>query len=113
MYTYLQTLHVIQDLKDHQDQTHIKAALTGFYSTPAPLQPMHHALVFGLSKLIRFVDFIIPGSRLVVRIITTRLVSTFRTIHKYHTAGINILHIAMRIGVSDVYMSTSDACKTF
>ena len=43
MYTYLQTLHVIQDLKDHQDQTHIKAALTGFYSTPAPLRPMHHA----------------------------------------------------------------------
>ena len=63
-------------------------------------------LVFGLSKLIRFVDFIIPGSRLVVRIITTRRVSTFRTIHKYHTVGINILHIAMRIGVSDVYMST-------
>ena len=67
---------------------------------------MHHALVFGLSKLIRFVDFIIPGSRLVVRIITTRLVSTFRTIHKYHTVGINILHIAMRIEVNDVYMST-------
>ena len=63
-------------------------------------------LVFGLSKLIRFVDFIIPGSRLVVRIITTRLMSTFRTIHKYHTVGIKILHIAMRIAVNDVYMST-------
>ena len=48
MYTHLQPFHVIQHVEDHQDRTHIKAALTGFYSTPAPLQPMpcHSCLVW-------------------------------------------------------------------
>ena len=91
MYTHLQTLHVIQDIKDHQHQ--LQGSAYRFLLDASTITAHAMPLVFGLSKLIRFVDFIIPGSRLVVRIITTRLVSTFRTIHKYHTVGINILHI--------------------